>query len=154
MTAPNKSDPAHLLAEQIHGIRMAMMTTAGADGHLRCRPMATQGKPTSDGLWFFATRHSPLVENLKRRSEANAAYVDVDSDRYVSVAGQAMLRQDPNRVADLWSPAVAAWFPKGKDDPELILIQFEIEDAEYWDRTAHSFLSIPGFPLRLAARQG
>ena len=32
----------------------------------------------------------------------------------------------------LWNPFVAAWFEKGKDDPKLVLLRFDLESAEVW----------------------
>lgn len=31
-----------------------------------------------------------------------------------------------------WSPFVAAWYPKGKDDPNLSLARFEPNNARVW----------------------
>ena len=39
---------------------------------------------------------------------------------------------DPAKVDELWSPAVAGWFPDGKDDPTVALIRVEAETVELW----------------------
>ena len=31
-----------------------------------------------------------------------------------------------------WSRQAESWFEKGKDDPELIMLRFELDDAEIW----------------------
>ena len=33
----------------------------------------------------------------------------------------------------LWRSDFATWFPKGLDDPDLVLLKVAVEDAEYWD---------------------
>ena len=36
-------------------------------------------------------------------------------------------------IDKLWSKQAEAWFPGGKDDPNLALIRFDIDDAELWE---------------------
>ncbi len=47
-----------------------------------------------------------------------------------------------DRVIDRhWSNAVAAWYDGGRDDPNMIMLRFDISDAEIWK----SDTSIRGF---------
>jgi general stress protein 26 len=39
---------------------------------------------------------------------------------------------DPAVIDRLWNPFVAAWYPGGKDDPELRLLRFDPESAQVW----------------------
>ena len=32
----------------------------------------------------------------------------------------------------LWNNSIAAWYPGGKDDPKLVLLRFDLDDAEIW----------------------
>jgi general stress protein 26 len=82
-------------------------------------------------LWFFTGRHSPKVNEIRADSRVNVSVVNGNS--YVSISGNATLVDDKRKAAELWSPAVKAWFPKGLDDPELLLLKVSIEQAEYWD---------------------
>ena len=36
-------------------------------------------------------------------------------------------------MEELWREPFKAWFPKGKDDPELALVSVTPQDGEYWD---------------------
>ena len=36
-------------------------------------------------------------------------------------------------IDKLWNKQVEAWFPGGKDDPNLALLRFDIDDAEFWE---------------------
>jgi general stress protein 26 len=47
------TNDAKLLADKIKDVRIAMMTTAEADGTMHSRPMATQEKEFDGDLWFF-----------------------------------------------------------------------------------------------------
>ena len=35
-------------------------------------------------------------------------------------------------IDQYWSPFVAAWFPEGKDDPDLIMMKMDASDARIW----------------------
>ena len=48
------------------------------------------------------------------------------------VTGAASLTRDSAVTDRYWSPMVAAWFPQGKDDPDLTLIRLDAERAELW----------------------
>jgi general stress protein 26 len=51
----------------------------------------------------------------------------------VSVTGVANLVRDRKKIEELWRPEFRMWFPEGKDDPEIALMQIKLEKAEYWD---------------------
>ncbi|MDV6331594.1 pyridoxamine 5'-phosphate oxidase family protein [Asticcacaulis sp. 201] len=53
--------------------------------------------------------------------------------RIGSVAGRAAIERDRAKIDALWSDLDKVWFPAGKDDPNLVLIRFEAEEAEFWD---------------------
>lgn len=133
------------LGDMIKGIRIAMFTTADTDGSLRSRPMATQ-EPEFDGqLWFFTGLSSAKVNDVQRDQHVNLGYAAPDDNRYVSVSGTAQLVRDQAKIEELWSPLIKAWFPKGKDDPDLALLRVDVESAEYWDSPSSTMVQIAGF---------
>jgi len=36
-------------------------------------------------------------------------------------------------IEELWSDAMKAFFPKGKNDPNLTLLEVDVHSVEYWD---------------------
>lgn len=48
------------------------------------------------------------------------------------IFGELTRHHDPARIAKYWNAVVAAWYPQGKDDPRLTMLQFECMDAEVW----------------------
>lgn len=139
------NDPVTTLAELIHGIKFAMLTTTARDGTLHSRPMATQDQRFAGELWFFTGRASHKVEDIRERPEVNVAYADPDRQRYVSVVGHADLVDDPARVRELWSPALTAWFPGGVDDPDLGLLRVRPTQADLWTSPSSAVVRIVGF---------
>ena len=147
------ADPVTTLAELIHGIRFAMLTTTARDGTLHSRPMATQEARFGGELWFFTGLASHKVEDIRERPEVNVAFADPDRQRYVSVVGRAELVNDPARVRELWSPGLTAWFPGGIEDPDLGLLRVRPTQADFWTSPSSAVVRIVGFLQAVATGQ-
>ena len=124
-----------LLWKMIKDIRFGMFTTRHGNGHLHARPMTTQNKEigADESLWFFMSRKSDPVDDLKTEPTVNVAYADPGADTYVSVSGKASVVDDPAKKKELWNKATEAWFPNGPNDPDVALVQVQIVHANYWD---------------------
>ena len=108
-----------------------MLVTRAADGHLRSRPMGV-AEVTDDGDLFFMTRiDSPKVKELEADPHVNLAIQG--KTRFASVSGRARVVRDRAHIDRLWQESWKVWFPEGKDDPALCLLQLSPEDGEYWD---------------------
>lgn len=121
------------LIDKIKDIDIAMMTTADEDGSLRSRPMRNMQIKEDGVIWFFTGYESAKSHELKQDSHVNLSYADPSNNLYVSVSGRASLSRDKAKIDELWNPAMKAWFPEGKDDPNVGLIKVTIDKAEYWD---------------------
>jgi general stress protein 26 len=111
--------------------RFCMLTSVGDEGRLHSHPMTPQ-EITDDGdAWFFIDTTSEHAENLRREKRVNLAFAD--SSTWLSVAGHASLRDDKDKIDELWSTTVEAWFPDGRDSPGVGLLLVESDSAEYWD---------------------
>ena len=132
MESPNQT--AALLGKLLENIDIAMLTTVGKQGYLVSRPLSTQ-KSSFDGrrVWFFTEADSPKIAEIRRNAKVNLAYASKDKNTYVSVAGHASINRDRAKIEELWSDALKAFFPKGKDDPNLVLLEVEVRTVEYWD---------------------
>ena len=76
---------------------------------------------------------SPKVAEIALNPRVNVAYASTSKNTYVSVSGRARIVDDREKIEALWSPAMKLFFPGGKDDPNLRLIQVRAETAEYWE---------------------
>ena len=146
-TAP--SDPAvpddvRKVAELMRGERIAMFTTASADGVLMSRPMALQEVEFDGDLWFFAERSSRKVAQIAVRPQVN---VTVGSgSTWVSLTGTATLVEDDAKKRELWNAVVEAWFGDTEpEDPAVVLLHVEGESAEYWDTPGGRIASLISF---------
>lgn len=128
------------LRKLVKDIDFAMLTTVDTDGTLHSRPMSTNGDVEFDGdLWFFTYHHSHKVEEITRNPQVNVSFAKPDDQAYVSITGRAQLVRDQAMIDRLWKPSLKAWFPNGKDDPNIALLKVECEKAEFWDSPGSVF---------------
>jgi general stress protein 26 len=120
------------LSTLIRDIHVAMLTTRGLDGALHSRPMATLDGEIRDHLWFFTGRGTHAFADIAMVPQVNVSYADPATRRFVSVSGRAVHDQDRERLRARWRDEFAAWFPRGIDDPELVLLRIEVDRVDFW----------------------
>jgi len=121
-------DVRHLL----DGMSIGMLTTQTLDGETRSRPMLVHDVDDSGWLWFLTDRSSRKACELIHNPHASIAFQSPRGDRYVSVQGTAIVVRDDWQLKRIWNPTYRSWFPKGKRDPEIVLVALRIARAEYW----------------------
>ena len=108
-----------------------MLGLTGVDeSHMR--PMTAQLDGEKGPIWFFGSKDSDLVSNMKKTSNAVSTFVSKGNDLYATVHGTLSINNDRKMIDEFWSPFVAAWYEGGKDDPKLALLCFEPNRAQVW----------------------
>ena len=118
------------LYELINDVKIAMLTTVERNGQLHTRPMANQKADENGALWFFTERDGAVIRSIRDNPALSLGYAG--SGTYVAVTGRGVMIDDREKIEELWSEAVAAWFPNGKDDPNLVLLKVIPEIGEFW----------------------
>jgi len=136
-----KNQEKKRLRELIEKIELAMMVTSHGD-ELRARPMTTSQMDEDGNLWFFSNEFSAKTAEIKQDQHVNLSYADKASNSYVSISGTASLVHDPAKINELWSPILKAWFPNGKDDPDMTLIKVVPHSSEFWDSSASKMVQL------------
>ena len=136
---------AQKLYDLIKDVKICMMTTQEPDGSLHSRPMWNQDADTAGDLWFFTKLQSPKVTEISKDRQVNLAYSDPSKEHYVSLSGVAELVRDKAKIHEKWSEPLKAWFPGGKDDPQIALIRVHPERGEYWDSPSSTLLHLYGY---------
>lgn len=114
---------------------MTVMLVLCEDADDRARPMTAQidGDENKGPVYFFGGKDSSLYEKLGTGSaEAEFTLVPKGHDLFAAVEGYLSVCHDHTVIDRLWNPFVAAWYPGGKDDPNLVLLQMELGDAKVW----------------------
>ncbi|WAC17792.1 pyridoxamine 5'-phosphate oxidase family protein [Luteolibacter sp. SL250] len=96
-------------------------------------PMHTQQVDDAGSLWFFSGLDSEHVGHIRAGSQVQLIYSNPSKYEFLTVFGDAEIVDDPAKVEELWKPLVKAWFPEGKEDPNLTLIRVDPLKAHYWD---------------------
>jgi general stress protein 26 len=127
-----QTQDADKLWSLIKEAKFAMLVTE--DGpHLRGRPMAASQGGFDGTLWFFTRASSHKVSEVQAHPRVCVTYAEPSSQDYVSLSGTASLVRDKAEIDRRWSPLLKAWFPDGKDDPDVALLKITVQEAEYWD---------------------
>lgn len=119
------------LKELLEDVNYCMMIVEDG-GKLSGRPMSINKVEEDGSLWFFTKKTSFQVSELKKDANVAIAIVDSEEDSYLMINGIANLIDNQQKIEELWSPILKAWFPKGPEDNEILLIQVVPKDADYW----------------------
>lgn len=138
--APHRthSESLDLLRDKIEEVKICMMVVMDEENIPSAVPMYTKDLKDDGVAWFLTNLHSEKVAQLKKNPRVCLAYSN-GTDLHVSAGGTASVTQNSVKIDELWTNADKAWFPGGKDDPDICAIGVKIDRAEYWD-TPHSKL--------------
>lgn len=98
------------------------------------QPMAPQIDEDRRGIWFFAKRDSEFGGSVVAHpaGRARVCLIGPDHDYHACLSGALFEETDKTFVDKFWSPIIAAWFDKGKDDPNLAMLRFDASEADIW----------------------
>ncbi len=108
-----------------------MLGLAGVE-NAHTRPMAAQLDGEHSPIWFFTSRDASLVNNVAQSSKAFATFASKDHDLFACLHGTLVVDNDHAMIDKLWNRYIAAWYEQGKDDPKLVLLRFDAQEAEIW----------------------
>ena len=118
----------------------------------RAVPMTAQlDKDAHSTIWFFTTKD----HHLAQMGPAVATFASKGHDMFARFSGNLSEEPSRERLEKQWNNVVEAWFPGGKDDPNLIMLRMDLGQAEIWNSdlglvdTAKMLL---GFDVRDEAR--
>ena len=129
---PYVSRNVRQLRKLLKGISVGMLTTQTSGGEARSRPMLMHEIDDDGWLWFLTDRNSRKACELIQNPHASIAFQSPRSDRYIAVQGTAVVVRDDLQLKRMWNATYRSWFPKGRHDPEIVLVAVRITRAEYW----------------------
>jgi len=129
----------------IKDIQVSMMATWSPDGFIHARPMVARIAEGDGDLWFFTSRSSHTVSEVKADPRVLLTYAEPKRQDYVSITGTGTVVDDRAKAKKLWTEPMRTWFPKGADDPDLILIKVHGERAQYWDAPSSTVVYAYGY---------
>ena len=127
-------NPRGAIFEVMDRIRAGMLGLTGSGTGFR--PMTHFADSHAGLIWFISSSETDLVQSLGLGEDAEYVLISEDHDAHVSLRGKLYQIRDDEKLDELWSPVVAAWFKGGRDDPQVALLRFEPEVADIWSSTA------------------
>lgn len=98
--------------------------------HEHHEPMTAQLDPDANGeFWFYCNRGNRIAKG----GEAMAQFVAKGHDLFACIHGTLTEETRPEIIDKYWSNQTEAWFEGGRNDPDLMMLRFELMHAEIWE---------------------
>lgn len=117
--------------ELMEKIGFAMLVTQNG-GKLRSRPMSAYVDRKADAVYFLTDARQHKDDEIQQNPNVNLAFADAGDQKYVSVSGTAAVSNDRAKIKELFTTTAKAWWDSA-DDPNIRVLKFSPEEAEYWD---------------------
>ena len=122
--------PQEIAAKFLDKLKDSPFVTIGLTDGQHSEPMTAQiDDDQPNTLFFFAGKDNRIAGG----GQAMAQFVGKGHDFFACLAGHVSTDNDRQQIDKLWNNQVEAWFPEGKNDPNLTLLRFDINSAELWE---------------------
>lgn len=118
------------VVDKLRATDIVMLTTALSDGKLLSHPMTVQEVTDDADIWLFVGLQGDQADALRGDPHVNLSVAEKGS--WLSVAGRARFVDDRSKIEQLWNDQAKAYFPGGKDDPNLGLLRVDSDSAQFW----------------------
>lgn len=138
----NNEEAILKLRELAKAIDICMFcTNPKTDDGASCRPMSTQKVCDEGNIWFFSNADSDKNKEIEQDKNVQLFYSHPGKDSFLIVSGEAELIFDKDKIEELWSPVLNAWFPGGKEDPNISIVKVIPTTAYYWDTDGNKMIN-------------
>ena len=128
---PDDVIDSRALDDVVADLRIAMVMTS-VDGIWSSRPL-TCVEVDHSFVRFLVDASTDWVADLMRADSAvHITFSDPRENTFVSLNGNSFISADQAEIDRLWTPAAAAFF-HGPEDPNVRVLQVEIDDGQWWD---------------------
>jgi general stress protein 26 len=128
MTATAESEMRHEFWTQMSASPFVMLELDNAP-HSAAPMTAQLDKDAHSTIWFFTSRAGAFG----RMGAATATFVAKDHTLFARFAGRLTEEKRRDILDKFWTDPVAAWFPEGKNSPQVLLLRMELGEASIWD---------------------
>ncbi|MDB5257746.1 MAG: ral stress protein [Chitinophagaceae bacterium] len=130
------------IQELVEAANVCLFATELTQAPLSVRPMSTSKVDEEGHIWFFSKKDSDKNEHILEDDQVQLLYSNNSSSEYLSLYGHAEIIRDRNKIEELWTPIVKAWFPEGKEDPSITLLKVTPQEGHYWDTKNGKIISL------------
>ncbi|GLT00620.1 hypothetical protein GCM10007897_20080 [Sphingobium jiangsuense] len=98
-------------------------------GHDHAEPLVAQLDEDVHGkFWFYTTRDNRIAPG----GPAMAQFAARDHRLFCCISGTLVEEADPAVIERYWSPTIDSWYDGGRSDPDLLMMRFDLKEAEIW----------------------
>lgn len=121
---------------------VCLLTTRLTEVPLTTRPMTVQKVCDQGNFWFLSAGDSDKNQEISADPRVQLFFVNTSNYEFLSVYGRATVTRDRQKIDELWTSIAKAWFPGGKDDPNVTVVKVEPEQGFYWDTKDGKLVSL------------
>ncbi len=93
-------------------------------------PMTAQlDKDANGAIWFFTGKDHAFAAG----GSSTATFVGKGHDMFARFRGNLVTETSRERLDKQWNRVIEAWFPQGKDDPNLLMLRMDLGGIEIWN---------------------
>ncbi len=99
------------------------------------QPMTAFREGETGTIWFFTRDDTDLARDAGVGGGQSAMfhYGAKDQNVWACIHGELSVHGPDREIIDrYWNPVLAAWYPEGKDDPQLTILRFDADDGRVW----------------------
>ena len=144
-TDRTNDDAKAQLFDQLRDVKAGFLHAEKSGQH--GQPMAPHADRDAGVLWFITSRQSDLARAVTTGCPAHFTFIGKKHDYYASMEGTLTQVEDQQKLDEIWSAIAAAWFDKGRDDPDVTLLRLDMAEAAIWSNTANPIT----FGMQIAA---
>lgn len=130
--------------EIVGSVKTALAITVDPSGIAQARGVWTGPLGSDWTLRFCTSRRTRKVADVERTGHLTIAYAT--DTAHVSLVGQAHINDDVATKQAGWTEAGYRWHPKGPTDPDVVYVEFTVEQIEIWS-SSHGLLPNPAIGL-------
>ena len=125
------ANPQEVAAKFLDKLKSSPFVMLGLDSDRQhSEPMTAQiDDDQPNTLFFFAGKDNRAAKG----GPAMAQFASKGHDFFACLAGEVTATQDRAEIDKLWNKQAEAYFPQGKEDPNLTLLRFDLDSAELWE---------------------
>jgi general stress protein 26 len=107
---------------------VVVATTDGA--RLVSTPVALADSSRDGRIWLLAR---PGAERLNALLTRPVTVTLQAGEKYLAIAGSLRHVVSEAKLDEIWTESFRAWFPRGKQDLDLVLLQLRARQIEFWE---------------------
>ena len=124
------------LWKELGSDHLAMLGVHGGE-FVHFKAMTPYCDREGDRVWFLTKKGVDLVHATKSGDAQGVLIFQARDGKFqASIVGKLVEDFDSARRDRYWNAAAAAYFPDGKDDPDLTMLRLDLASAELWHSEA------------------